>query len=220
MKEFPSIGKVKWNADKTIVEQINNYIEQMGDNFDNQMTSYFEDFKQSMKQRMRIPVSLTEKYEKDICFLIDIDFTYVQAVLPRIRWLRPLGYELDIDQATAAITALLAEEIDKNAKVFGTHDVVKSRVSTELKTTSAVKKKDKMVRKIKRKFGVEQGTAEGNEEYVEEEEGQEEEKEESAEEAQTKTQAIKRKATTSVPHPKVKKAAASTPQRPTTRAAV
>ena len=49
----------------------------MGDNFDAQMTSYFEDFKQSMKQRMRISVSLTEKYEKDICFLVDIDYTYI-----------------------------------------------------------------------------------------------------------------------------------------------
>ena len=49
MKEFPFVGKVKWNPDKTIVEQINGYIEQMGDNFDAQMTSYFEDFKKSMK---------------------------------------------------------------------------------------------------------------------------------------------------------------------------
>ena len=118
MKEFPSMGKVKWNPDKTIVEQINGYIEQMGENFDAQMTSYFEDFKKSMKQRMKIPVSMTEKYEKDIFFLVDIDYTYVQAVIPRIRWLRPLGYELDADQASAAITALLAEEVDKNAQIF------------------------------------------------------------------------------------------------------
>ena len=68
MKEFPSIGKVKWNTDKTIVEKINNYIEQMGDNFDAQMTSYFEDFKQSMKQRMRIPVSLTEHMKRIFVF--------------------------------------------------------------------------------------------------------------------------------------------------------
>ena len=45
MKEFPSVGKVRWSPDKIIVEKINGYIEQMGDNFDVQMTSYFEDFK-------------------------------------------------------------------------------------------------------------------------------------------------------------------------------
>ena len=50
----------------------------MGQNFDAQMTSYFEDFKKSMKQRMRILVSLVEKHVNDIFFLVDIDFTYVQ----------------------------------------------------------------------------------------------------------------------------------------------
>ena len=56
MKEFPLIGKVNWEQDKTIVEQINGFIAQMGENFDAQMTSYFDDFNKSMKQRMRILV--------------------------------------------------------------------------------------------------------------------------------------------------------------------
>ena len=60
MKEFASIGKVRWDLDQTIVAQINEFIKQMRDNFDAQMTSYFEDFKKSMKQRMRVLVSLVE----------------------------------------------------------------------------------------------------------------------------------------------------------------
>ena len=110
----------------------------MGDSFDDQMDMYFDDFKSSMKRRMRIPVSLVEKNEKDICFLVDIDYTYIQAVLPRVRCLRPLGYELDVDQVSAAITTLLAEDIDKTEKAFGTYDVVRSRVLTNLKTTTIV----------------------------------------------------------------------------------
>ena len=47
----------------------------MGENFDAQMTNYFEDFIKSMKQRMRIPVSLVEQHVKDIFFLVDIDYT-------------------------------------------------------------------------------------------------------------------------------------------------
>ena len=85
----------------------------MGKNIDAQMTSYFEDFKQSMKHRMRIPISLVEEHVNDIFFLVDIDFTYVQAVIPRVRWLRPLGYELDVDQASVAIKKLLVEELTK-----------------------------------------------------------------------------------------------------------
>ena len=49
MKEFPLVGKVNWDQKKIIIEKINEYIKQMGENFDAQMTSYFEDFKKSMK---------------------------------------------------------------------------------------------------------------------------------------------------------------------------
>ena len=73
------------------------------------MTSYFEDFKKSMKQRLSILFLLVEKHVNDICFLVDIDFTYIQAAIPRVRWLRPLGYEINVDEASATITALLAK---------------------------------------------------------------------------------------------------------------
>ena len=144
----------------------------MGDNFESIMTSYFEDFKKSMKQRIRIPVSLVEKHINDIYFLVDIDFTYIQVVIPRVRWLRPLGYELDADEASAAITALLAKEVDKTAKPFGTFDVMKANIEIELKTSSIIKKKDKLVIKLKKKFG------EGAEAVAEEEEEEDDEDEE------------------------------------------
>ena len=118
------------------------------------MTSYFEYFKKTMKGRMRIPVSLVEKHVKDICFLVDIDFTYIQAALPRVRWLRPLGYEINVDEASAAITTLLFEEFDKEAKKFGTYDIVKSRVDTDLKIASSMRKKEKIIKKLKTQLGV------------------------------------------------------------------
>ena len=49
MKEFPSFGKVIWDQNKTVVDQINDFIEQMGDRFDDQMSVYFDDFKSAMK---------------------------------------------------------------------------------------------------------------------------------------------------------------------------
>ena len=107
MKEFPLVGKVNWDQKKTIIEQINGFIAQMGENFDARMTSYFEYFKKSMKQRMRIPVSLVEQHVKYIFFLVDIEYTYIQTVIPRVRWLRPLGYKIDVDQASTTIIALL-----------------------------------------------------------------------------------------------------------------
>ena len=72
MKDFPSIGKVNWDQNKTIVEQINEFIEKMGDSFDAQMTIYFDDFKNSIKKRMRILVSLVEKHVNDIFFWLTL----------------------------------------------------------------------------------------------------------------------------------------------------
>ena len=158
-KEFTSFGKVNWDKKKTIVDQINEFIEQMGDSFDAQMTIYFEESKNSMKKRVRIPISLVDQHENDIYFLVDIDFTYIQVVIPRVRWLKPLGYELNVDQASTTITTMLIEDIEKTIKHFGTHDFFKSRVVIDRKAASATKRKDKLVKKLKKKFGVDLGEA-------------------------------------------------------------
>ena len=56
---------------------------------------------------MRIVISLVGKHYNDIFFLVDIDYTYIQVVIPRVRWLRPLGYETNVDEALATITTFL-----------------------------------------------------------------------------------------------------------------
>ena len=114
----------------------------MEENFETIMTSYFEDFKKSMKWRLRIPISLVEQHINDIFFLVDIDFTYIQVALSRVRWLRPLGYEINIDEASKTITTFLVEDIDKSAKPFGTFNVIKSKVEMELTISSTLKKRD------------------------------------------------------------------------------
>ena len=67
--------------------------------------------------------------------------------------MRPLAYEINVDEAPTTITTLLAKEIDKDDKRFGTYDIVKSRVEIDLKMASTLKKKDKMVKKLKAQFG-------------------------------------------------------------------
>ena len=46
---FPSFCKVAWKTNRSIAVQIGKFIEKLGDNFESVMTSYFEDFKKSMK---------------------------------------------------------------------------------------------------------------------------------------------------------------------------
>ena len=117
---------------------------------------------------MKIHVSLVEKHENDVCFLVDIDYTYIQAAILRVRWLRPLGYEINIDEAFTTITTLLAEDIDKSAPHFGTYDVVRSKVYMDLKTTSTIKRKDRLVKKLKARFR--EGATEAKEEEEDEDE--------------------------------------------------
>lgn len=196
----------------------------MGDNFEALMISYFEYFKKSMKQRLLIPASLVEKYANDVCFLVDIDYTYIQAAISRVRWLRPIGYEVNIDEASATITTLLAEEIDKSAPHFGTYDVVRSKVDMEMKTTSTLKKKEKLVKKLKAKLG--EGTAEGEEDEgqgpleMTQGMGEDAEQEDSAEEEAPKVEPKKRKEKKKpTAQPKSKKPVAKpTLAKPTTRA--
>ncbi len=96
---------------------------------------------------------MVEKHVNDVCFLVDIDYTNIQVAIPRVRWLRPLGYETNIDEASTTITTLLAKEVDKSAPHFGTFDVVRSKVDMELKIAFTLEKKDKLVKKLKAKFG-------------------------------------------------------------------
>lgn len=80
LKFFPSKGNVVWKKDRLVFYQINDFITELGDNFANVMDAYFNYFKQRIDNRFRIPQTLVEEYDKDICFLVDYDKTYIQAV--------------------------------------------------------------------------------------------------------------------------------------------
>ena len=50
-----------------------------------------------MKKRYRIPPSLVEKYKQDICFMVEIDYTCMEAVVPRVKFIKPMGYEMSTE---------------------------------------------------------------------------------------------------------------------------
>ena len=57
--------------------------------------------------------------------------------------------------------------MDKEVKTFD-NDIVKSRVEINLKITSAMKKKERMVKKLKARLGIEDNKEDNDEEEVEE----------------------------------------------------
>ena len=47
-----TFGTIAWKKNRYVAVQIGEFIEQLGENFESVMTSYFEDLKQSMKKRL------------------------------------------------------------------------------------------------------------------------------------------------------------------------
>ena len=60
-----------------VLYQINEYIAEMGENFEGIMDKYFEAFKEKMNNRFRIPQKLVEDYKDDVCFMVDYDRVYI-----------------------------------------------------------------------------------------------------------------------------------------------
>ena len=50
-------------------------------------------FQIEMKKRYRIPLAHVEKYKDEIWFMVQIDFTCIEAIIPRVKFIEPMGYE-------------------------------------------------------------------------------------------------------------------------------
>ena len=64
--------------------------------------------------------------------MVDSDKVYIQAVRPRIAWVKPLGYEVNIDETKDIIKALLNKLVDPKVAYFGTYDEAKTRIELEI----------------------------------------------------------------------------------------
>ena len=97
------------------------------------MENYFDSFKEKIKHRLKISKKLVEVYKDGVCFMVDSDKVYIQVVRPRIAWVKPLGYEVNIDETKDIIEALINEPVDPKATYFGTYDEAKARIELEIK---------------------------------------------------------------------------------------
>ena len=148
----------------------------MGENFDKVMDNYFEDFKERMNNRFTIPPKLVEDYKDDVCFMVDCDKVYIQAVIPRVAWVKPLPYEINIDEARDIIEALVNEPANPNIPPFGTYDEAKKRIELSIKIPQAISRGKKRAAKLRTAEGPLMIT-EGKGEDVDSEDSAESEKE-------------------------------------------
>ena len=81
--------------------------------------------------------------------MVDCDRVYIQAVLPRVAWVKPLPYEINIDEANDIIEALINEPINPNLLSFGTYDESKKRIELSIKIPQAISRGKNRVQKLK-----------------------------------------------------------------------
>ena len=60
--------------------------------------------------------------------MVDYDNLYIQVVRPRNVWVKPLGYEVNIDETKDIIEALINELVNPKATYFGTYEEAKARI--------------------------------------------------------------------------------------------
>ncbi|GLJ25534.1 hypothetical protein SUGI_0489000 [Cryptomeria japonica] len=61
-----------------------------------------------------------------------------KAAIPRVAWVKPLPYEINIDEARDIIEALINEPAIPNTPAFGTYDEAKARIELETKLPKAI----------------------------------------------------------------------------------
>ena len=66
-------------------------IEQLRNNFNFVMTIHFEGFEKTMKERSRILVFIVKQHAKDVCFLVDTNFTHVQETFTKSKMVETIA---------------------------------------------------------------------------------------------------------------------------------
>ena len=85
------------------------------------------------------------------CILVNIDNTFVQTLKSRVAWLKPFRYEIEVDDVSESIIALLKEEIDTKVDSFGKYEEEKARITIDIKIASTNKKRKVMIEDLEGK---------------------------------------------------------------------
>ena len=109
--------------------------------------------------------------------MVDSDRVYIQVVRPRIVWVKPLPYEVNIDETKEIIEALINEPINPKETIFGTYDKAKARIEVEIKLPQELNKSKMRISKLKIKNAplmITEGKGEDEEDSKKEDESEKE----------------------------------------------
>ena len=111
-------------------------------------------FQVEMKQRYRIPPVLIEKYKDEPCFMVEIDFTCMEVVVPQVKFIEPMCYEMGIELIEGYAYIILHSEVDFGCPRWGTYVEKMKEVQKNLMNNDINNKVDKVIDSILKESGM------------------------------------------------------------------
>ena len=121
---------------------------------DHDINRMMKEFQSEMKKRYRIPPSLVEKYKQDICFMVEIDHTCMEAIVPRVKFIEPMGYEMSAELIEGYAQIILQSEVDTSCTRWRTYEEKIREVQTKQAAKDFEKKVKKVVESILKESGI------------------------------------------------------------------
>lgn len=107
-----------------------------------------------MKKRSIIAPALVEKYKNDICFIIETNVTYMEAVEPRVKFIDPMGYEM-IEELIEVYTKIILEnDRDEECPRWGTYEEKVKEFHSEFHRKDTKKKVEKKIDVMLKELGI------------------------------------------------------------------
>ena len=107
-----------------------------------------------MKKRYRISLALIEKYKDELCFMVEKNFTCMEAVVPWVKFIEPMGYEIGTKLIEGYVQIILHYEVDSGCPRLGTYAEKMKEVKTNLMNKDIKKKVDKVIDSILKESGM------------------------------------------------------------------
>lgn len=150
LNHIPGIGRVQWAFDRPVAQQIKQGRDRL-ENRDNQnvaLWAFFKTFQDKMKQRIRIPKEIANKYEGIICFMVDKDECLMEVVEPQMIWILLTGYKVEARTLDAYAQHPLNAPVDSKEERFGTYKEKSMELRTKFTEPERKRKVAKMVKEI------------------------------------------------------------------------
>ena len=86
--------------------------------------------------------------------MVEIDFTCMEAIVPRVKFIEPMGYEMSVELIEGNAQRILHSRVDSGCPRWGTYTEKIKEVQTNIMDKDIKKKVDKLIDSILKELGM------------------------------------------------------------------